>query len=142
MLRRQGHGKNRAALDAILTENKLSHAIVTGDVTTKKRDEIFNDFQDTPRYKVLLAHPACMSHSLTLTAASTTIWAGPVTSLDTFTQANGRTYRVGQDTKTLVAMVGGTPMEKRIYKLLGANERLQNRFLEIVEAITQDYSAE
>jgi SNF2 family DNA or RNA helicase len=127
-----------AALDVMLTENKISHAVVTGDVLTTKRDSIFGDFQDTPRYKVLLAHPVCMSHSLTLTAANTTIWAGPVTSLETFTQANGRTYRVGQDAKTLVAMCGGTPMEKRIYKLLGHNEQLQNRFLEIVEAITSD----
>ena len=131
-----------AALDVMLTENKIPHAVVTGDVLTTKRDIIFGDFQDTPRYKVLLAHPVCMSHSLTLTAANTTIWAGPVTSLETFTQANGRTYRVGQDAKTLVAMCGGTPMEKRIYKLLGQNEQLQNRFLEIVEAITEDNSSE
>ncbi len=131
-----------AAFAGMLDENKIPYATVTGDTTLKKRDEIFNAFQDTPRYKVLLAHPVCMSHSLTLTAANTTIWAGPVTSLETFTQANGRTYRVGQDSKTLVAMVGGTPMEKRIYKLLGTNEKLQNRFLEIIEAISADYSGE
>jgi len=73
-----------------------------------------------------------------LTKANTTIWAGPVTSLETFQQANGRTYRVGQDEKTLVAMVGGTAMEEKMYKLLAKNESLQNRFLEIVEAITED----
>ena len=104
----------------------------------KRRDEIFGDFQDTPKYKVICAHPGCMSHSLTLTAANTTIWAGPVTSLETFQQANGRTYRVGQGFKTLVGMIGGTPMEERMYKLLAANEKLQDRFLEIVEAITEE----
>ena len=77
-----------------------------------------------------------MSHSLTLTAANTTIWAGPVTSLETFQQANGRTYRVGQgSSKTLVGMVlAARSMEEKMYKLLAANEKLQNRFLEIVEA--------
>lgn len=127
-----------AAFSTFLTTNKVSHAVVTGDTTLKKRDEIFGDFQDTPKYKVICAHPGCMSHSLTLTKANTTIWSGPVTSLETFQQANGRTYRVGQDEKTLVAMVGGTAMEERMYKLLAANEQLQNRFLEIVEAITED----
>lgn len=131
-----------AALSVMLANNKLPHAVVTGDTTLKQRETVFGEFQDTPKYKVLLAHPACMSHSLTLTAASTTIWAGPVTSLETFTQANGRTYRVGQQHKTLVAMVGGTPMERRIYKLLGKNEKLQNHFLSIVEAITEDNSGE
>jgi superfamily II DNA or RNA helicase len=127
-----------SAFSTFLTTNKVSHAVVTGDTTLKKRDEIFGDFQDTPKYKVICAHPGCMSHSLTLTKANTTIWAGPVTSLETFQQANGRTYRVGQDDKTLVAMVGGTAMEEKMYKLLAANEKLQNRFLEIVEAITEE----
>ena len=127
-----------AAFSVFLKTNKIDHAVVTGDTTLKVRDEIFGDFQDSGRYKVIAAHPACMAHSLTLTRANTTIWAGPVTSLETFQQANGRTYRVGQKEKTLVAMVGGTPMEKRMYKLLAANEKLQNRFLELVEAITED----
>jgi SNF2 family DNA or RNA helicase len=121
------------ALSGMLTANNIDHAIVTGDVTPAKRNEIFTSFQDTPRYKVLLAHPVCMAHSLTLTAATTTIWAGPHTSLDTFHQANGRTYRVGQEHKTLIALVGGTGVEKRIYSLLGQNEQVQNKFLEIVE---------
>jgi SNF2 family DNA or RNA helicase len=127
-----------SAFSTFLTTNKVSHAVVTGDTSLKKREEIFGDFQDTSKYKVIAAHPGCMSHSLTLTKANTTIWAGPVTSLETFQQANGRTYRVGQDDKTLVAMVGGTAMEERMYKLLAANEKLQNRFLEIVEAITEE----
>jgi superfamily II DNA or RNA helicase len=127
-----------AAFSAFLTTNKIEHAVVTGETTLKRRDEIFGDFQDTGRYKIIAAHPGCMSHSLTLTKANTTIWAGPVTSLETFQQANGRTYRVGQDDKTLVAMIGGTPMEEKMYKLLAANEKLQDRFLELVEAITEE----
>jgi superfamily II DNA or RNA helicase len=127
-----------AAFSTFLNTNKVHHAVVTGDTTLKLRDQIFGEFQDTSKYKVIVAHPVCMSHSLTLTRANTTIWAGPVTSLETFQQANGRTYRVGQDEKTLVAMVGGTAMEERMYKLLAANEQLQNRFLEIVEAITEE----
>lgn len=127
-----------AALGEVLKANEISYATVTGDVTMHQRDKIFNAFQDTAQYKVLLAHPACMAHSLTLTAATTTIWAGPVTSLETFTQANARTYRVGQTVRTLVAMIGGTPMEKRMYQLLGKNEKLQNRFLELMEMITEE----
>lgn len=121
-------------LSKMLEANKIDHAIITGDVSAAKRPAIFGDFQDTPRYKVLLAHPVCMAHSLTLTAATTTIWAAPVTSLDTFQQANARFFRVGQNEKTLVAMVGGTPAEERMYKLLGSNESIQNNFLSILEA--------
>ena len=125
-----------AALSQMLANNQLSHAVITGDTSNKARTQIFNDFQETPKYKVLLAHPACMAHSITLTSADTTIWAGPVTSLEIFHQANARFYRVGQKHKTLVAMIGGTPAERRMYMLLGKNEKLQNHFLSIMEAIT------
>ena len=125
-------------LSEMLTDNKVDHAIVTGDVPYKQRNAIFSAFQDTRRYKVLVAHPACMSHSLTLTSASTTIWAGPHTSLDVFMQANARTYRVGQTHKTLIAMVGGTGVEQRIYRLLGRNEAVQNRFLDIIKGQTEE----
>ena len=127
-----------AGFSTMLHTNSIDHAVVTGDTPTKQRDVIFTAFQDTTQYKVLLAHPACMAHSLTLTSASTTIWGGPVTSLEIFQQANARMYRVGQKHRSLVAMIGGTAMERRIYKLLGANERLQNHFLSIVEAITEE----
>lgn len=124
------------ALSGVLGANKIDHCIVTGDVTLKERNVIFTEFQDTPKYKTMLAHPVCMAHALTLTKATTTIWAGPVTSLDTFSQANARTYRLGQEHKTLIAMVGGTPAEKRIYQILGRNEKLQNNFLKLVELLT------
>jgi SNF2 family DNA or RNA helicase len=130
------------ALSQMLADNQIDHAVITGDTLLSKRNEIFNAFQETRDLKVICAHPACMAHSLTLTRATTTIWAGPVTSLEIFTQANARTYRVGQQHKTLIAMVGGTPAERKIYKLLGRNEALQNRFLEIMEDITEDYALE
>jgi len=131
-----------SALDKMLTTNGIDHAVVSGDTPINKRDRIFGDFQDTPTYKVLAAHPKCMAHSLTLTRATTTIWAGPVTSLEIFQQANGRTRRIGQTDETLVAMIGGTPMEKKMYTLLGANEKLQNQFLALMEAITEEATEE
>jgi superfamily II DNA or RNA helicase len=125
-----------AGLSQMLTGSSVDHAVVTGDVTYRERNVIFDNFQDTKKYKVLLAHPVCMSHSLTLTAATTTIWAGPTTSLEVFLQANARTYRIGQEHKTLVAMIGGSQAEKRMYQILGRNEKAQNAFLTLVELLT------
>jgi SNF2 family DNA or RNA helicase len=126
-----------SALSIVMQKNKIDHCIVTGDVSMSQRNIFFTQFQDTPKFKVLLAHPVCMAHSLTLTRATTTIWFGPTTSLEIFKQANARTYRLGQDMKTLVAMIGGTTVEKRIYQLLGRNEKIQDRFLELVEDNTE-----
>jgi SNF2 family DNA or RNA helicase len=130
-----------AALSKMLEANKIDHGIVTGEVPLRERNIVFSRFQDTTQYKVLLAHPSCMAHALTLTAAASIIWAGPVTSLDTFTQANARIYRVGQEHRTLIAMIGGTRAEKHIYQILGSNEKLQNNFLKIVETLTLQEAA-
>ena len=122
-------------LHRTLESNKIPHLIVHGDVPSKKRGDIFKRFQTQSNEKVLLAHPACMSHGVHLPAASTVIWFGPITSLDTFYQANGRIYRVGQNHKTLIAFIGGSPREKKLYQLLASNEKVQNRFLELIETV-------
>jgi SNF2 family DNA or RNA helicase len=118
--------------------NKITYSIVTGDTSPKERGKIFHDFQERKAYKVLLAHPACLAHGLTLTTAIMVLWAGPITSLDTFFQANGRIHRLGQNEKTLIAMVGSSARERRLYNLLGNNERVQSRFLELIETELDD----
>lgn len=125
-------------LHTTLESNDIEHCIVHGGIKRSDRAEIFSDFQDTGRYKVLLAHPGCMSHGLTLTAATMIIWAGPITNLDTFYQANGRIYRLGQHFKTLIAMIGGSPRERKLYRHLAAKEQIQNRFLELIETQTAE----
>jgi len=71
-----------AGISAALTANDVEHGVVSGDTPMGKRNVIFGEFQEGADMKVLVAHPACMAHGLTLTAADTVIWAGPITSLE------------------------------------------------------------
>ena len=41
---------------------RWSVAVVNGEVSSTKRNEIFQNFQNSPDPKVLLAHPATMAH--------------------------------------------------------------------------------
>jgi SNF2 family DNA or RNA helicase len=122
-------------LHKMLDTNKIKHLIIHGDVPVSKRKPIFDLFQQDNDYKTLLAHPGCMSHGLDLVKATMIIWFGPVTSLDMFYQACGRIYRVGQMFKTLIAMVGGSARERKLYTLLASNEKVQNRFLELIQTV-------
>jgi SNF2 family DNA or RNA helicase len=128
-------------VSAMLTANKIDHGIVHGGISKTHRNLIFSAFQDTAKYKVLLAHPVCMSHGLTLTAANTIIWFGPTLSLDTFFQACGRITRIGQEHRQVIAMLGGTKMERRIYSLLGKHEKVQNHFLDLIKNETEQRMA-
>jgi SNF2 family DNA or RNA helicase len=123
-----------AGLSALLTAEGVDHALVHGD--TKDRDQIFNLFQNTDKYKVLLAHPQCLAHGLTLTAANTIIWYCPTASLELYEQANARIRRVGQEHKQQVFHFQSTPIEKRIYSLLQRKQKVQDQFLKMLEEAT------
>jgi SNF2 family DNA or RNA helicase len=112
----------------------IEHCCVHGD--TPKREEFFNLFQHTDKFKVMLVHPQCVAHGLTLTAASMVIWYSPITSLETYEQFNARITRIGQKHKQQIVHLQASPVEKKIYRMLQEHQAMQNRFLELVEGAT------
>jgi SNF2 family DNA or RNA helicase len=112
----------------------IEHAVVHGDTTN--REEIFTMFQQTNKFKVLLAHPGCISHGLTLTAADTIVWYLPITSLDIYDQANARIRRVGQTNKQQILHLQGSQIERKIYKMLQTKQKIQDTLLGMFEDAT------
>jgi SNF2 family DNA or RNA helicase len=120
-----------AGLHASVTSAGHDATVVSGDTPAKARDLIFNAFQNTPQYRVLLAHPQCLAHGLTLTAADTIVWFGPITSLEIYDQANARIRRVGQTRKQQFIHLQATPTEKKIYSLLINKQDVQSQLLDM-----------
>lgn len=112
-----------------LAKEGIDYATVSGDTPSKERNQIFAKFQNTGALKVLLAHPQCVAHGITLTAADTVVWFGPITSLETYDQANHRIKRVGQKHKQQIIHLQSTPVERKIYKMLRAAQDVQSTFL-------------
>lgn len=122
------------AMDGIsehLTMEGIDHTTVSGNTNITERSKIFNLFQNTDKYKVLVAHPQCLAHGITLTAANTIVWYAPVTSLEIYEQANARIRRIGQKNKQLVLHLQSTAVERKIYKLLQDNQQIQDKFLDM-----------
>lgn len=118
--------------DRLLQEG-IDFATVHGGTPKGARDQIFHKFQNTTGTRVLVAHPQCMSHGLTLTAASTVIWFAPTMSLEIFEQANARIRRVGQKSKQLVLMFQSTKAERYIYQRLRQKQSVQTALLDLFE---------
>lgn len=114
-----------------------SVGVVNGEVSATKRNEIFHNFQHAKDPHVLIAHPATMAHGLTLTAASTVIWYGPITSNEQYVQANGRIERIGKRHVSNVVHIEGTEVEKRMYKRLQGKQRLQGLLLDLIKEQTE-----
>jgi SNF2 family DNA or RNA helicase len=119
-----------------LIGDDLSHCMVHGD--TPQRDQIFNTFQNTDKWKVMLVHPQCVAHGITLTAADTIIWYLPITSLDIYDQFNARIRRIGQAHKQQLVHLQATPVERRVYAMLREHQKMQDQFLRLVEEATGD----
>ena len=127
------------ALDGVshyLKGRQIAHEAVSGETTKRQRDDIFGRFQMSADPRVLVAHPQCMSHGLTLTAADTIIWFGPFASLEVFEQANARITRVGQKHKQQVVMFAGTKAERLLYKRLQEKKGVQDTLLEMLREST------
>ena len=112
-------------------------AVVNGQVSSKKRNEIFHNFQNEDNPKVLLAHPATMAHGLTLTAASTVVWYGPITSNEQYVQANGRIERIGKHHVSNVVHIEATLLEHRMFKRLADKQKMQGLLLDLIQNETE-----
>jgi SNF2 family DNA or RNA helicase len=104
---------------------------VYGDTPKAQRDEIFRLFQHSSSHRVIVAHPQCMAHGLTLTAADTIVWFCPPMSLEIYEQANARITRPGQKHNTLIVHLESTPMERKIYTRLRNRAAVQGALLEL-----------
>ena len=125
-----------AAVERLVVElqGKFSVARVHGDVPKTERDQIFAAFQRTADPQVLVAQPGTMSHGLTMTAANTIVWFSPITSNETYEQANGRITRPGQTHTQFIINIEGSPVERRLYERLRAKQKMQGMLLDLLQA--------
>jgi len=123
-------GLNRVAEDV---SRYARVAIVNGQVNKNKRDEIFREFQEGKEIEVLVAHPECMAHGLTLTAASVIVWYSPMNDGEIYEQACARIPRPGQTKHTHIIHLEGSFAERRAYDGLQKKANMQQIALAIIE---------
>lgn len=108
-------------LSEYLTKAGVANEVIDGSVPVSKRTQVFKAFQEKLDPKVLVIQPQAAAHGVTLTAADTIIWYSPVTSVETYLQANARIDRPGQKHAMTVFHIQGSPVEARLYAMLQGN---------------------
>lgn len=106
-------------------------AVVSGDTSLSERNDIFYRFQNDPDLRVIVAHPKCMSHGLTLTEANTIVWFAPYPSNEITEQANGRIVRPGQKRHTNIVEIEATSVEREMYKALRSKQKISGAIMEL-----------
>jgi SNF2 family DNA or RNA helicase len=109
----------RASIDMISTflhKHGIASEEIHGGVTATKRGDIINRFQHTPTPRVLVMQPQATAHGITLTAADTVIFFGPLMSVEQYIQCIARADRKGQTSdKVTVIHIQGSPIEKKMF---------------------------
>lgn len=124
-------------LEAQLTKEGYSCAIVNGDIPMGKRTAIFEAFKKQSDPRVLLCHPAVMAHGLNLTEADTLIFYAPIYSNDEVEQVNERFNRAGQTRKMTILRLGSHPLEWAIYKMTDTKRAGQTSILDLYNIARQ-----
>jgi SNF2 family DNA or RNA helicase len=121
-----------------MRKNKIPAEIIHGGVSATKRTEIFSRFQTEDNPKVLVIQPQAAAHGVTLHAANVVVWWGPITSIETYLQANARVHRAGQRNPCTVVHLQGSPVEKRVYKMLSEKVDIHTRLIDLYKNILLD----
>ena len=122
-------------LERYLTSEGISCAVINGAVSVNKRAQIVDDFQTKTTPHVLIIQPQAAAHGLTLTAANTIIWYAPVTSVETYLQANARINRPGQKNEMLVVHIAGSDVERRVYSMLRSNVDEHEKIIDLYKQV-------
>ena len=112
----------RSSIDTIqnhLTKHNITNECIHGGVTAHKRADIIRRFQTTDSPRVLVMQPAATAHGITLTAADTVVFYGPLLSVEQYIQCIARADRKGQNSdKVTVHHIEGSPIERKMFKAL------------------------
>jgi SNF2 family DNA or RNA helicase len=129
----------RSSIDTIvnhLQKQGVATATIHGDVSPSKRAKIIEEFQglsarDCPDpetratvnrmrgARVLVMQPQATAHGITLTAADTVVFYGPLMSVEQYIQCIARADRKGQDSdKVTVVHIESSPIEKKLFKAM------------------------
>lgn len=131
----------RHAIEIIADElraNKISCEVIHGGVSVNKRTEVFAKFQTEKDPHVLVIQPQAAAHGVTLHAANVVVWWGPITSTETYLQANARVHRAGQRNPCTVVHIQGSPVEKRIYSMLSDKVDIHTRLIDLYKNLTEN----
>jgi SNF2 family DNA or RNA helicase len=120
-----------------LAKDGITNGVIAGDVSVGKRTELFNQFQTTDSPRVLIIQPQAAAHGVTLTAANTIVWWGPVSSLETYAQANARVHRQGQRHPCTVVQLEGSVVERRVYQLLDSRIDVHAKIVDLYNEVLE-----
>jgi len=120
----------REKLTELSEKAGIRYDFIDGSTPAKNRKDIVDRMQ-AGQLQVVFAHPQSAGHGLTLTRATSVIWASPTYNAEHYQQFNRRIYRAGQTKKTQVIQIAArNTWEPDVY------EKLQDKLGRMEDLLT------
>lgn len=108
-----------AGIVSFLGQNGIPVDEIHGDVKPSRRTDIINRFQTQDEPRILVMQPQATAHGITLTAADTVVFFGPLMSVEQYIQCIARADRKGQTSDSVTVIhLQGSPIEEKMFKAL------------------------
>jgi SNF2 family DNA or RNA helicase len=85
-------------------KRKIKYGVIDGSTPGHRRNDIVDRMQ-AGQLQVVFCHPQSAGHGLTMTTATSVIWASPTYNAEHYQQFNRRIYRAGQTKRTEVIRI-------------------------------------
>ena len=106
-------------IEEFLKKNGQDVGVIHGGVSATQRGALINSFQNTSAPRIMLMQPQATAHGLTLTAADTVVFFGPLMSVEQYVQCIARADRQGQTSdKVTVVHIQSSPIEEKMFKAM------------------------
>ena len=124
------------AICAMLEEMKISYAAITGDVVSKTREVIIDNFQKKEDPKVIILQNAVGGLGITLTAADTMIFFSNTFSYSEYSQARSRIHRIGQCNRCLyIQLISKGTIDMEIVGALRAKKNVADMIVDMTGGV-------
>jgi superfamily II DNA or RNA helicase len=122
-------------MTALAEKLRISYATIDGDTPPHRRKEIVDRMQ-AGQLQVVFCHPQSAGHGLTMTKATTVIWASPTYNAEHYQQFNRRIYRAGQTQRTeIIQIAARNTWEPEVYEKLHSKLKRMEDLLGILNQL-------
>jgi len=122
---------HKEAVDALMAEFKEQAVKIDGSVSSKKRDEAVNAFQNDPSARLFIGNIQAAGTGLTLTAASSVAFLELPWTPGELVQAEDRCHRIGQaGSVNVYYLLADNTIEQKIATMLDNKREVLNAVLD------------
>jgi SNF2 family DNA or RNA helicase len=134
---------HKITVDALINEFKDVAVKVDGSVSTDKRDEAVQAFQENPQIKLFVGNIRAAGTGITLTTASSVAFLELPWTPGELAQAEDRCHRIGQkDTVNVYYLLASETIEEKIAALLDSKRKILDAVLDGTETAEESLLTE